>query len=237
MKADVSSILKAACRRKHANSKVVNVREDHFSMQDVDNFLKEKSKEEVVRKTQKAEVVSQQNKPQDTAQKRVFKAASLSDIFGFNPKASAEPAPEKEQRKVPTQWKSFYDKLIRLRTRLRGGALDTQAHEDETLSLDLISDPKEALKEIDAAIERIFDGTYGVCEITGKPILEQRLESIPYVRYSLEGQKQMEDVARARRLAQLANSSVRISSDEENEASKRPFYEAEDAQELNEEME
>ena len=47
----------------------------------------------------------------------------------------------------------------------------------------------------------------------------------------------MEDVARARRLAQLANSSVRISSDEENEASKRPFYEAEEAQELNEEME
>lgn len=237
MKTDVSSILKAVCRRKQATHKVVNMREDHFSMQDVDNFLKEKSKEEVVRKSKKTEVISQQNKPQDTAQKRVFKAAFLSDIFGFNPKSSVEPEPEKEQREVPTQWKSFYDKLIRLRTRLRGGVLDGQGHEDETLSLDLISDPKETLKEIDAAIERIFAGTYGVCEITGKPILAQRLESLPYVRYSLEGQKQMEEVARARRLAQLANSSVRISSDEENEDSKRPFYETEDAQELNEEME
>ena len=46
MKADVSSILKAACRRKRTSNKVVNLREDHFSMQDVDNFLKEKSKEE-----------------------------------------------------------------------------------------------------------------------------------------------------------------------------------------------
>lgn len=236
MKADVSSILKAVYRRKQASSKVASLREDHFSMQDVDNFLKEKSKEEVVCKSQKAEVISQ-HKPQNTVQKRVFKAASLSDIFGFNPKASTEPVPEKEQRKVPAQWKSFYDKLIRLRTRLRGGVLDDQEHEDESLSLDLISDPKETLKEIDAAIERIFAGNYGICEITGKPILAQRLESIPYVRYSLEGQKQMEEVARARRLAQLANSSVRISSDEENETSKRPFYEAEDAQELSEEME
>jgi len=235
MKTDVSSILKAVCRRKQTSNKVVNVREDHFSMQDVDNFLKARSKEEVVRKTQKTDAVSQANKLQDTAQKRVFKAASLSDIFGFNPQASIEP--EKEQREVPAQWKSFYDKLIRLRTRLRGGVLDGQGHEDETLFLDLISDPKETLKEIDAAIERIFAGTYGLCEITGKPILVQRLESLPYVRYSLEGQKQMEEVARARRLAQLANSSVRISSDEENETSKHPFYEAEDAQELNEEME
>ena len=237
MKTDVSSILKAVCRRKQASNKVVNMREDHFSMQDVDNFLKERSKEEVVCKTQKIDAASQQNKSQDTAQKRVFKAASLSDIFGFNPKASVESAPEKEQREIPAQWKSFYDKLIRLRTRLRGGTLEGQDNEDETLALDLISDPKETLKEIDAAIERIFSGTYGCCEITGKPILAQRLESIPYVRYSLEGQKQMEEVARARRLAQLANSSVRISSDEENETSKRPFYEAEDAQELNEEME
>ena len=237
MKADVSSILKAACRRKRTSNKVVNLREDHFSMQDVDNFLKEKSKEEVVLKAQKTDVVSQQNKPQDTIQKRVLKAASLSDIFGFNPKASVSPEVQPENRKIPVQWKSFYEKLIRLRMRLRGGNLDNQENEDEALGLELISDPKEALKEIDAAIERIFAGTYGVCEITGKPILAQRLESIPYVRYSLEGQKQMEEVARARRLVQLANNSVRISSDEENESAKRPFYEAEDAQELNEEME
>lgn len=235
MKADVSSILKAACRRKHTSNKMSNVREDHFSMQDVENFLKEKNKEEFIQKKQKTEVVTPQNKVQDTTQKRVLKAASLSDIFGFNPKSTTTSEDKKENRKVPEQWKPFYEKLIRLRTRLRGGSVEMQEHEDELL--DLISDPKETLKEIDAAIERIFSGTYGVCEITGKPILLQRLESIPYVRYSLEGQKQMEEVARARRLAQLANSSVRISSDEENEASQRPFYEAEDAQDLNEEVE
>lgn len=236
MKADVSSILKAACRRKHTSNKLANMREDHFSMQDVENFLKEKNKEEIVHTLQKPGIVSQQNTEQNKVQKRVFKAASLNDIFGFNPKISESTKEEKENRKVPEQWKVFYDKLIQLRARLRGGITEN-TNEDDNLSLDFISNPKETLKEIDAAIERIFAGVYGICEITGKPILMQRLESIPYVRYSLEGQKQMEEVARARRLAQLANNSVRISSDEENESVKPPFYESEEVQEFNEEME
>ncbi len=236
MKADVSSILKAACRRKHTSNKLANMREDHFSMHDVENFLKEKHKEKIVYTLQKPGIVSQQNIEQSKVQKRVFKAASLNDIFGFNPKISESAKEKKENRKVPKQWKIFYDKLIHLRARLRGIATES-TNEDDNLSLDLISNPKETLKEIDAAIERIFAGTYGICEITGKPILLQRLESIPYVRYSLEGQKQMEEVARTRRLAQLANNSVRISSEEEHEAAKPPFYENEEVQELNEEME
>jgi DnaK suppressor protein len=38
----------------------------------------------------------------------------------------------------------------------------------------------ETLRQIDMALKRIEDGNYGVCEVTGKPIEEERLEAIPY---------------------------------------------------------
>ena len=75
---------------------------------------------------------------------------------------------------------------------------------------------------MEAAIERIFEGTYGICEITGKPILKKRLDSIPYTRYSLEGQEQVEAMQKSRQLAQLANGNVRIS-DEDDEGSDTYF--------------
>ena len=72
----------------------------------------------------------------------------------------------------------------------------------------------------------------GICEITNAPISPERLESIPYTRYSLEGQKQMEEAKRIRLLAQQANQQRISDSDDEEGDSKSPFYEADDDADL-----
>jgi hypothetical protein len=38
----------------------------------------------------------------------------------------------------------------------------------------------------------VRDGTYGICEITAKPISKERLLAVPFTRYSAEAQKQIE---------------------------------------------
>ncbi|MBS1962564.1 MAG: TraR/DksA family transcriptional regulator [Bdellovibrionales bacterium] len=43
------------------------------------------------------------------------------------------------------------------------------------------------LKEIDAALQRIEDNEYGVCEETEEPIEEERLLALPWTRLSVEG--------------------------------------------------
>jgi RNA polymerase-binding transcription factor DksA len=63
---------------------------------------------------------------------------------------------------------------------------------DRDFALSLVSSEQEALSEIDAAIKRIRDGTYGICEITAKPISKERLLAVPFTRYSAEAQKQIE---------------------------------------------
>jgi len=70
---------------------------------------------------------------------------------------------------------------------------------DRDFALSLISNEQEALKEIADAIERMKKGGYGVCEITGKPIPHARLMAVPFTRYSLEGQKELERNRRAHR--------------------------------------
>jgi RNA polymerase-binding transcription factor DksA len=48
------------------------------------------------------------------------------------------------------------------------------------------------LGEIDAALARIEAGTYGKCELCGKPIGDERLEAMPAARYCLEDQARAE---------------------------------------------
>lgn len=45
------------------------------------------------------------------------------------------------------------------------------------------------LKDVDAALERIDQGTYGISEISGKPIPDERLRAIPYTRVLVEEQE------------------------------------------------
>lgn len=63
---------------------------------------------------------------------------------------------------------------------------------DTTLSLDLAAADRKLIKEIDDAIARIDKGTYGVCELTGKPIKQDRLEELPWARYSIEAARELE---------------------------------------------
>lgn len=52
--------------------------------------------------------------------------------------------------------------------------------------LQLASHDQDTLKLIDQALEKINDGTYGICAGTGKAINEARLEAIPWTPYSIE---------------------------------------------------
>lgn len=53
-------------------------------------------------------------------------------------------------------------------------------------NLELLDHERETLREINAALQRIDDGTYGICEGTGHPISKARLKASPWTRYSYE---------------------------------------------------
>jgi len=63
---------------------------------------------------------------------------------------------------------------------------------DRDFALGMLSSEQDALYEIDEALNRIRDGTYGKCEVTGKPIEATRLEAIPWARFSAAAEKQLE---------------------------------------------
>ncbi|NQV34527.1 MAG: TraR/DksA C4-type zinc finger protein [Phycisphaeraceae bacterium] len=52
---------------------------------------------------------------------------------------------------------------------------------------------------IDDALERIEEGTYGLCEKTGDPISRARLEAMPWARYTKRHQAQIEATSRDHR--------------------------------------
>ncbi len=57
---------------------------------------------------------------------------------------------------------------------------------EQEFSLGLMQEAKRTLQEIQQALKRIEDGTFGICEGLGIPIEKERLEAIPWTRYSLE---------------------------------------------------
>ena len=150
-------------------------------------------------------------------EKRSLGAASLADILGYNPAAPAEK--KRDEKDVPATFKKFYDLLVELRNHVKSGL---SAHTEETLkrsskedsgdlssygqhmadagtdtfdrdfALSMVSNEQEALHEIEAAIDRIFKGTYGTCAMTGKQIREERLMAVPFTRYSMKTQEQIE---------------------------------------------
>ena len=60
---------------------------------------------------------------------------------------------------------------------------------DRELDESLEEGAKETLVEIDAALQRIEDGTYGTCESCGKPIGAERLSAIPWARLCIDDQR------------------------------------------------
>jgi DnaK suppressor protein len=68
-------------------------------------------------------------------------------------------------------------------------ATSGEAREDADRSLDR---EYSELEEVQDALKRIDAGTYGICEICGKPIEPARLEAVPWTRYCLNDAKQRE---------------------------------------------
>lgn len=157
--------------------------------------------------------------PEPAASKRT--AASLADILGFPVGPAATEKPKAKSRPVPRKLKRYFEMLRELREHVRAslgmhaedtlgrslkedsGDLSTSSDSasdtfNRDFALSVVSSEQEALKEIDAAIERIYSGTYGVCEITNEPISEERLAAVPFTRFSLAGQKEHEHTARRR---------------------------------------
>ncbi|MDB6068470.1 MAG: transcriptional regulator, TraR/DksA family [Pedosphaera sp.] len=64
---------------------------------------------------------------------------------------------------------------------------------DRDFALSMLSSDQNALYEIDEAIKRVENGNYGICELTGKPIPIRRLDAIPWARYTVEAEKQLEE--------------------------------------------
>jgi len=63
---------------------------------------------------------------------------------------------------------------------------------DKDLNFGLASNGQNILNEVDAALKRIENGTFGICEKYGTPIARARLKALPYVRYSLKAQEEEE---------------------------------------------
>jgi len=63
---------------------------------------------------------------------------------------------------------------------------------DRDFALSMLSKEQGSLYEIDEALKRIEDGTYGVCENCEKPIRHDRLEALPFTRFTVECQAELE---------------------------------------------
>jgi RNA polymerase-binding protein DksA len=70
--------------------------------------------------------------------------------------------------------------------------IGTDTYQQE-IALDLMDGERKLLKKIDEALERIGQGTYGVCQGTGKRISKTRLEAKPWARYSVEYATKLEN--------------------------------------------
>ncbi len=152
--------------------------------------------------------------------------------------------------KIKAEWRKYYDHLVGLRERLRS-QMDGLAKEsaevmegyslhmadsgtdnfDRDFALSLLSSDQDAVYEIEEAIKRIERNTYGTCELTGKPIPRARLEAIPWTRFTVEAQAQLEreGVLRQRRLGALGsvdNTGV-VEVEEEEEPEEKPAKEKE----------
>ncbi len=59
---------------------------------------------------------------------------------------------------------------------------------DRDLALSILSKEQDALLEIEAAIQRLEEGVYGYCQLSGEKIRRERLEAIPFCRLTVKMQ-------------------------------------------------
>jgi DnaK suppressor protein len=88
---------------------------------------------------------------------------------------------------------------------------------DRDFALSLLSQERDSLFEIDAALKKIEQGNYGSCEMSGKPIPHARLEALPFARYTVECQSELEKSNRLTRVRQPVTSLFGLNEDEGGE--------------------
>jgi DnaK suppressor protein len=151
--------------------------------------------------------------------------ATAAAILGRPPTSHAKDRQNGEV-KIKAEWRKFYDRLLELRDQLlrqMNGLAKESAQEmagyslhmadsgtdnfDRDFALSLLSSDQDAIYEIEEALKRIEKATYGVCELTGKAIPRARLEAIPWTRFTVQAQAQLErdGALRQRRLGALGS--------------------------------
>jgi RNA polymerase-binding transcription factor DksA len=70
---------------------------------------------------------------------------------------------------------------------------------DRDFALSLLAKEQDAIYEINEALKRIEQGTYGICEMSGELIPEERLEALPFTRFTVGSQAKIESEQRGGR--------------------------------------
>jgi DnaK suppressor protein len=145
------------------------------------------------------------------AKKTVKKAAASAAKASPAPKKGAPTAANLAKERAwltPAKLKEIRTELVSMRDDIlktvgkqkaeegvdNGDSVDqaSQSIEKELL-FELSDNERGTLDMIEAAIRKVDNGTYGLCEATQRPIGRLRLEAIPYCRYSIEYQNQIEN--------------------------------------------
>jgi DnaK suppressor protein len=132
---------------------------------------------------------------------------------------SAEPAKETRKEKAPSglsksDLQYFRNLLLEKRREILGdvGSMESEAFKggsnlsnmpihmadvgtdnfEQEFTLGLIESERQILREIQEALVRIEDGTFGICQGTGKPIPRVRLEAVPWAKYTIEYSRLLE---------------------------------------------
>jgi RNA polymerase-binding transcription factor DksA len=152
--------------------------------------------------------------------------ATAASILGHAPSQTRGGSRRNGDVKIKAEWQVFYDRLLELRDQLlrqMNGLAKESAQEmagyslhmadsgtdnfDRDFALSLLSSDQDAIYEIEEALKRIEKNTYGICELTNKPIPRARLEAIPWTRFTVTAQAQLEKdgALRQRRLGALGS--------------------------------
>ena len=63
---------------------------------------------------------------------------------------------------------------------------------ERELMIELIQSGEESVRNIDAALEKIEEGHFGICEMCNKKIGRERLKAVPYAKLCIECQREDE---------------------------------------------
>ncbi|MBN1508797.1 MAG: TraR/DksA C4-type zinc finger protein [Sedimentisphaerales bacterium] len=128
-------------------------------------------------------------------------------------KAKASPKPPRQQPLTPAEIEHYKELLLQKRREIQQNVVEIEGETlkksrldasgdlssmpihmadlgtdnyEQEFSLGLMDGERRLIMEIDDALQRTADGTYGVCEGTGQLISKARLDAQPWARYSVE---------------------------------------------------